>query len=905
MVTKYVSPVSGTWAVRSSNRFKAPRGGGSRNHSGNDLQAKNGSPAVAAIGGKIIYAKKNRGYGWNAVVLGDDGNAFRYATHGPLAVKYGDRVEQGQKIGTIGRGHLHFEAIPAGSPIIKKQLNAGNKFVPTQWWPGKAAPTIDPASLFGVSDGTEIAAGEPVGDVSRMAYVTEDAPQDPFGVHKLKGELPLLTSSAVPTASLQAAAIRQDSPEHLDETSPTQTILDRQAAAAPLDPQQVADVQEILADQGYDVGPIDGIVGRQTLAAVDAFREANNIGGEGVNRGLARSIVDATAPSVTPTEPMNRPEDYIRDAAAGREALPQQRPAGGAMNPPVPRNDPRRPELRDGPMPIPEPSPMRPSRMPPRPRLDPRREPFPGGMEPPELFPGVLPPLDHRQRTQPPARYFEGPIPRQRPPRAVVGPTPFGPPAPPPTPPLAGNSLTAADREFSERIAGNLPPVAKPIPPVQGSAPDELYAGFTPPPAQPLPPPTIPGAPPSTGNVELPLSIPPVPDTFVDGADMMPASIPRSRGEQLGMVDRMRFARELERQAAGASQAAQQPRPVASSIPTGDEMSGARLADALARVGQRVRTPTTTEAPNPNLPMLPGADILPGWQPAPQPEPSFWDAPIAGISEGVGQVGDAALGALDYSVQNVVAPAGDAVRGWLGLDEPVVAAPPISPGIRDPFGNYDPNKFQDRHPAYGDEINGGGGVDRLGGQAGTDRLGDGIGATVTAPISLGPGQTGRDAFNPYDTPSLVAELEKADRPQTVETAPIVNTAQQGYENRGGRQYAIVRRTPRILGSAVFGLPGAIAGSIFSRAVNGSSIPPTPFSTPNGYAGMINSISGPGPFSSPGGASSYLSQQNWNSPSPPSPSGGASHPYFTDYQTDPRNPTGGYVTSDGTVHTYDI
>ena len=384
MASRYVSPVTGTWAAKGSSPFKARRrasrrsGYAYRQHSGNDLQAANGSPAVAVIGGKVIYAGHNKGYQWNAVVLGDDGNAYRYATHGPLSVNYGDRVEQGEKVGEIGRSHLHFEIIPQGSPIIQQQLNAGNTFVSTSWYPGKAAPTLDPAAFFGASRGAKVTAGKPVGDTSKMAFVPTDGPgADPFGVHTLQRPEPPETSAA-----LDAAAYLGDGPQAANTASPVPMLQDPSflpMKTEPLDPQQVADVQAILAEQGYDPGPLDGIIGPRTEAAAASFRQGRGLDGAGVDIDLARSLVDTRSPpvgepaAVEPTEPMNRPEDYIRDPEAGRETLPMLRPEGGAMNPPIPRNDPRRPELIPGPMPMPRVNPMRPSRMPEPPRLNPRR----------------------------------------------------------------------------------------------------------------------------------------------------------------------------------------------------------------------------------------------------------------------------------------------------------------------------------------------------------------------------------------------------------------------------------------------------------------------------------------------------------------------------------------------------
>src|SRR3990167_10698634 len=180
MAQKYVSPVSGTWALKSSSPFGARRGKKNRKHAGNDLQAANGSNAVAVVGGTIQYAGHNGGYQYNAVVMGDDGYAYRYATHGPLSVKVGQRIEQGQPVGKIARSHLHFEVIPPTSPAYAAMKASPGQFVSTQWW-GKGTPvTIDPASFLGVKPGAQIAMGAALEQGSRS--IVAITPNDPFGV---------------------------------------------------------------------------------------------------------------------------------------------------------------------------------------------------------------------------------------------------------------------------------------------------------------------------------------------------------------------------------------------------------------------------------------------------------------------------------------------------------------------------------------------------------------------------------------------------------------------------------------------------------------------------------------------------------------------------------------------------
>ena len=179
----YVSPIEGTIADNSSGQFGAVRDGGSRKHAGNDFQTPAGSPALAVIGGKVIYVGDNQGYRHNAVILGDDGNAYRYATHQSIGVKLGQRVEQGQKVGTVGgigngRSHLHFEVIPSTSPAFKKMVANPGQFVSTSWYPGGKPLTTDPAKVLGVNYGDRLVAGAVLG----TGFGVTDP--DPFGVDK-------------------------------------------------------------------------------------------------------------------------------------------------------------------------------------------------------------------------------------------------------------------------------------------------------------------------------------------------------------------------------------------------------------------------------------------------------------------------------------------------------------------------------------------------------------------------------------------------------------------------------------------------------------------------------------------------------------------------------------------------
>lgn len=285
MATRYVSPVTGTWAANASNYFGAVRGNQGRHHAGNDLQAASGSPVVAVIGGKVQYVGNNSGYNWNAVVLGDDGYAYRYAPHAGISVKVGQRVEQGQRIGTIGGAkypngttapHLHFEVIPPTSPAYKAILAHPGQFVPTSWFGQQEPTTIDPAKFFGVTKGTNLTIGGGIGDPQKATVEAEAPPSDPFGVTDFQAQR--AQNAEAPQRTLKKGD------EGLD----------------------VAALQMRLANAGLYKGPIDGKFGDGTAEAVRATERAGNLK---IDRGVAGPQVQGILADSLPVFPGN-PSDF-------------------------------------------------------------------------------------------------------------------------------------------------------------------------------------------------------------------------------------------------------------------------------------------------------------------------------------------------------------------------------------------------------------------------------------------------------------------------------------------------------------------------------------------------------------------------------------------------------------------
>jgi murein DD-endopeptidase MepM/ murein hydrolase activator NlpD len=124
----HVYPVRGAHGVRgATGEFHAPRNGG-RIHEGFDITAGCGTPLVAVRNGRVLQ----RGfdpvlYGNYLLIHGEgESRAYFYAHLArPAAVRRGQRVWEGEPVGTVGETgnaagtgcHLHFEIHVRGVPI--------------------------------------------------------------------------------------------------------------------------------------------------------------------------------------------------------------------------------------------------------------------------------------------------------------------------------------------------------------------------------------------------------------------------------------------------------------------------------------------------------------------------------------------------------------------------------------------------------------------------------------------------------------------------------------------------------------------------------------------------------------------------------------------------------------------
>ena len=117
--------------AKGDGRFGAPRSG-NRRHRGVDIEAPLGSPVRSIRSGRVIASGKHRGLGRYLELEHRDHVRSLYAHLETMAVDVGDRVRQGQLIGTVGKTgnarsplitpHLHLEILHGGEPVDPAML---------------------------------------------------------------------------------------------------------------------------------------------------------------------------------------------------------------------------------------------------------------------------------------------------------------------------------------------------------------------------------------------------------------------------------------------------------------------------------------------------------------------------------------------------------------------------------------------------------------------------------------------------------------------------------------------------------------------------------------------------------------------------------------------------------------
>lgn len=99
-----------------------------RRHEGIDIDGETGDPIYAAKAGEVIHTGWYGGYGQMTLIDHDGGIVTGYAHQSAIAVDTGQRVDQGERIGSVGStgnstgSHLHFETRVDGSPVDPRQF---------------------------------------------------------------------------------------------------------------------------------------------------------------------------------------------------------------------------------------------------------------------------------------------------------------------------------------------------------------------------------------------------------------------------------------------------------------------------------------------------------------------------------------------------------------------------------------------------------------------------------------------------------------------------------------------------------------------------------------------------------------------------------------------------------------
>ena len=122
--TPFAMPVRGGVTQTSGFGYRRdPRGGGTRMHSGVDWAGPSGTPIYATAAGTVTQAGRDGAYGNLVIIRHDFGVETYYAHLSSIAVREGQRVSRGDRIGgmgTTGRStgvHLHYEIRVGGRPI--------------------------------------------------------------------------------------------------------------------------------------------------------------------------------------------------------------------------------------------------------------------------------------------------------------------------------------------------------------------------------------------------------------------------------------------------------------------------------------------------------------------------------------------------------------------------------------------------------------------------------------------------------------------------------------------------------------------------------------------------------------------------------------------------------------------
>lgn len=119
--TPSVWPVHG-WVTSGYGYRISPFTGKRQFHAGLDISTRTGSPIVSPAAGVVTFAGREGGYGNMLVINHGHGLVTRYGHLSSFAVKLGQKIARGQKVGAVGSTgrssgpHLHYEVLMSGVP---------------------------------------------------------------------------------------------------------------------------------------------------------------------------------------------------------------------------------------------------------------------------------------------------------------------------------------------------------------------------------------------------------------------------------------------------------------------------------------------------------------------------------------------------------------------------------------------------------------------------------------------------------------------------------------------------------------------------------------------------------------------------------------------------------------------
>jgi murein DD-endopeptidase MepM/ murein hydrolase activator NlpD len=189
------------WFIDQTYRYGSTMGGFFQQHQGVEFNNPDGTPVMAGLGGVVVYAGPAEAGAKTVSIRHDstvkaDGKTYRlYSTYyhnSSLAVKVGQRVQQGQvisRVGNTGRAtndHLHFELAASPTDSLGAIVDSLQRFPPyttnPELW-------LEPLPGTGIVAGQVFdAGGEPVRQARVYGLVKREPIETPFSYAETYGD---------------------------------------------------------------------------------------------------------------------------------------------------------------------------------------------------------------------------------------------------------------------------------------------------------------------------------------------------------------------------------------------------------------------------------------------------------------------------------------------------------------------------------------------------------------------------------------------------------------------------------------------------------------------------------------------------------------------------------------------